>query len=102
MLVLITLSLTLTACAEQMKAVVTTEPTALPTPEPTRFTALIFGELVAKNECLRIVETTTNRSYLIAWPPEFSIQTQQDRIIITKAGRTLWATQNDRALGAAA
>lgn len=84
LLVLIMLSLTLTACGEQLKVTLNAEPTALPTPEPTRFTALIIGELVAENGCLHIVETTTSTSYLIAWPPEFSIQTKQDRIIITK------------------
>ena len=78
------LSLSITACGEQLEATINTEPTAPATPEPTRFAALVSGELVAENGCLRIVETTSSNNYLIAWPPEFSIHSEQDRIIITK------------------
>jgi hypothetical protein len=49
--------------------------------EPTRFAALIFGKLVDEEGCLRIIERTTSTNYLIAWPPVFSVCTEQNRNI---------------------
>lgn len=83
-LVIITLSFAGTACGSRFNLLATTEPTPTPTLEPTRFAALIYGKFVDDEGCLRIIERTTSVNYLIVWPPEFSIRTEQDRIIVTK------------------
>jgi len=75
-LVLIAMLLAMTACGARFT------PTPTLTPEPTRLTAQLFGKLVAVEGCLRV--NTKYTSYLLAWPPDFTVSSEQDAIQIIK------------------
>jgi len=73
---LIAMSLTVTACGSQ--------PATTVTPEPTRLLSFVVGELVMVNGCLRVNEQDTDTSYLLAWPPDFTVNIENDTVQIIK------------------
>jgi len=52
------------------------------TPIRTRLTALLFGELVEVEGCLRVEDRDVGTSYLLAWGPEFAVITEKDAVQI--------------------
>jgi len=56
--------------------------TAPTTPERTKLTALLFGELVEVKGCLRVNQGGRGASYLLAWPPDFAVSTEEDTVQI--------------------
>lgn len=85
--VLVTISFTMTAC--------NVVPT--PTPSPTvevvtiRMTAVLIGELVMTDGCLR-VKADNGTSYLLVWPPEqhtVSVEGDTIRIVDRVEGKTV-------------
>lgn len=44
--------------------------------------AEIFGTLVIVDECVRVNDSNSNISYLLVWPPDFSLSTESDPIQI--------------------
>src|SRR3989304_380449 len=56
----------------------TSAPRPPATPQPqivtTRLTALLTGELVLEDNCLRVA------GYLLAWPPEFTVDIREDTV----------------------
>lgn len=86
-LVLMVMSLAITACGSQLAATATPEPVKLmatSSPEPTRLTALVVGKLEMVDGCLRLYERTNDISYLLAWPPDFTVNMETDSIRILK------------------
>jgi len=79
-LVLVAMSLTMTACGGKF--------TSTLTPEPTRLTSFVIGELVTIDSCLRLNDSGSGVSYLLAWPPDFDVSVERDTVQI--------ATENDK------
>jgi len=52
------------------------------TPIRTRLTALLFGELVEVEGCLRVKDRDVGTSYLLAWGPEFAVSIENDAVQI--------------------
>jgi len=73
-LVLVVLSLIMTACGDRV--------TSTLTPEPTRLTADLVGELVVVEGCLRVNAKGSDTSYLLAWPPDFAVSMAEDTVQI--------------------
>jgi len=73
-LVLIAMSLAVTACGDKF--------TPTLTPEPTRLTSFVLGELVAVDSCLRVSDRDSGTSYLLAWPPDFAVSIERDTVQI--------------------
>jgi len=73
-LVLIAMLLAVTACGNEPITTLT------PTPEITKLTALLFGELVEVEGCLRVNEDYGGTSYLLAWPPDFVVSVKEDTV----------------------
>jgi len=71
-LILILVLLTVTTCGN--------DHISAPTPEPTRLTALLFGKLVEVEGCLRVNEVDNGASYLLAWPPDFAVDMEEDTV----------------------
>ena len=49
----------------------------------TRLTALLVGELVMVDGCLRVKADDADTGYLIAWPPDFDVSLMGDTIQVT-------------------
>jgi len=67
---------TWTACNVGPHKTSAPSPTATPQPQivTTRLTALLTGELVLEDNCLRVA------GYLLAWPPEFTVDIREDTV----------------------
>lgn len=67
---------TWTACNVGPHKTSAPSPTATPQPKivTTRLTALLTGELVLEDNCLRVA------GYLLAWPPEFTVDIREDTV----------------------
>lgn len=74
---LIAFSLLLFLAACRAKA-----PTTTPTPEViiTAYTALVTGELINIDGCLRIQNDQTHSDYALVWTPDFSVTMDGDEI----------------------
>jgi hypothetical protein len=75
-LMLIALSLTVTACGEQFADTAA--------PEPTRLLSFVVGKLVKVDGCLRVHSKYSGTSYLLAWPPDFTVNIENDTVQIIK------------------
>lgn len=97
-LVLIAVSLAVTACSNKS----TTASASDPTPtiffpkqkavngERVTMEALLIGELVVVEGCLRVNSSYSDTSYLLVWPPDFTLSTENDAIqILDGAGQVV-------------
>ena len=73
-LLVVAVLIAVTACSNRA--------TPILTPMRTRLTALLFGELVEVEGCLRVKERDVGTSYLLAWGPEFAVTTENDAVQI--------------------
>ena len=76
-LLVVAVLIAVTACSN--------EATPTLTPIPTRLTALLFGELVEVEGCLRVKARDDGTSYLLAWGPDFAVTTEKDAVHIVDA-----------------
>lgn len=85
--VFITMLLAMTAC--------NTAPTPIPSPTKDivtmRMTALLVGELVMTDGCLRVNSIHSGTSYLLVWPPEYTgkVSIERDTVQIVDRGQTV-------------
>ena len=91
-LVLIAVSLIVTACSNELNAVPEPSPTPSPQAVATRLTALLIGELVMADGCLRVNDGADDNGYLLVWPPEqheVSIEGDTVRIVDRLRGKAV-------------
>lgn len=106
-LAFITLSLTITSC--NANSVSTTPMTVLPTDsvvffprqklvdgEWIRLSGEIYGEIIEEDGCLRLNSNEGRESYLIIWPPDYSLNTENDTIQIYNAAGQIMGTIGER------
>jgi len=79
-LLVVAVLIAVTACSNKV--------TPALTPIRTRLTALLFGELVEVEGCLRVKERDVGTSYLLAWGPEFAVTTENDAVQIVHENGT--------------
>jgi hypothetical protein len=59
--------------------------TPTPYPEPTRLMALLVGTLTEEAGCWRVTSEDSGTSYLMAWPPDFEVETTPNAVLIVDA-----------------
>lgn len=79
-LLVVAVLIAVTACSNKATPTVT--------PIRTRLTALLFGELVEVEGCLRVKSRDDGTSYLLAWGPEFAVTTENDAVQIVHENGT--------------
>jgi len=57
--------------------------------------AEIFGTLLLVDECIRVNDREVDTSYLLVWPPEFSLNTEHDPIQIIDGDGKVIASVGD-------
>ena len=62
-------------------------PAETPTPraEPTRLLAELIGTLTEEAGCWRVAREDSDTSYLLAWPPDFKVETTPDAVFVVDA-----------------
>ncbi len=90
LLVLPIIVVTMTSCSPRLatSSVSTPGPDTAPSPAPTELLALTIGELALEDDCLRVLEDFDPKpSYLLAWPPHFTVITEDESVRVQKANR---------------
>ena len=59
--------------------------------------ALVFGTLVVVDGCIRIIADESGESYLLIWPPHFSLSGQSNEIKILNETGSVAAHVGDQA-----
>jgi len=103
-LVLIAMSLAVTACGNELTTASAPDPTTASPPNPIIFfpqqeavagerasmEALLIGKLVVVEGCLRVNSRYSDTTYLLVWPPDFTLSTENDAIqILNGAGQVV-------------
>ena len=76
-------------------------PKQVPIPDPQTYpTALLEGKLVVIERCLRVSATEGGTSYLLVWPPDFSLSADRGALIVlNRAGQMLYRQGDTVSIG---